>query len=129
MTNTNIEAEKARLHSANYTRGRQATELISWITQHGYLKAARFASLTRLRQAEQFTYRLHAYECHRRIAALLALRAVEFVEASQHGYQPHRPTQRQSRFLRTFYEGRINLEQKAWCREQLREVMASNNLL
>ncbi len=129
MTSTNIEAEKARLHSANYTRGRQATELITWITQHGYLKAARLASLTRLRQAEHFTYRLHAYECHRRIAALLALRAVEYVEASQHGYQPHRPTQRQARFLRTFYEDRINQEQKDWCRQQLLELSTQKNLL
>ncbi len=126
MISSSIQTEKARLHSVNYTRGRQATELLGWITQHGYLKAARRASLTRLRQAEQFTYRLHAYECHRHITALLALRAVEFIEASQHCYQPPCPTPRQARFLQSFYNGRIIPKQKTWCRQQLCEAVVTS---
>ncbi len=129
MISSSIPTEKARLHSVNYTRGRQATELLGWITQYGYLKAARRASLTRLRQTEQFTYRLHAYECHRRITALLALRAVEFVEASQHGYHPPHPTPRQARHLQSFYNSRITPEQKAWCRQQLHQLPTPNSLL
>lgn len=109
-----LDDEKEKLHGANYTQGRQASELIEWIDRYGYARAAGLASLTKLRRAERFAYKQNATEHHRRVQALLAIRAVEFVEAEN----PPRTSKRQGQFLQFTYN-LLDDEKRAWCRDKL----------
>lgn len=106
-----LSREKTVLHGTDYRRGYKATELMTWISQLGYVKAAGKASLTRLREAAQFT-RSRAPQHHRYIEALLAIRAVEHVENGDQA------TRIQSAYLTDFYH-RLSEEDRRWCHQQL----------